>query len=122
MAIKITEECIACGACVPECPNEAIFETLEDCVDQGHKVTEGDGSQNAEAEEGDGIYVIAVDRCTECVGHFDEPQCASVCPVDDCCVPDPTCAENSGALLEKARGLNPGKDIDEGKVWDGVRN
>jgi len=64
MAYKITEECIACDACLPECPNEAI-------------------------SEGDPIYVIDWEKCTECEGYYDEPQCASVCPVDDACVPDP---------------------------------
>ena len=59
----ITDECILCGACEPECPNEAIT-------------------------EGEEIYVIDPEKCTECVGFFDEPQCALVCPVD-CCVPDP---------------------------------
>ena len=63
MAYMITEECISCGACEPECPNEAI-------------------------SEGEEIYVIDPDKCTECVGFFDEAQCAAVCPVD-CCVPDP---------------------------------
>ncbi len=63
MAYKITEECINCGACEPECPNEAI-------------------------SEGEEIYVIDYTKCKECEGYFDEPQCASVCPVD-CCVPDP---------------------------------
>ena len=63
MAYMITEECILCGACEPECPNEAI-------------------------SEGEEIYVIDPDKCTECVGFFDEAQCAAVCPVD-CCVPDP---------------------------------
>ena len=63
MAYMITDECILCGACEPECPNEAIT-------------------------EGEEIYVIAPEKCTECVGFFDEPQCALVCPVD-CCVPDP---------------------------------
>lgn len=58
MAKKITEECIACGACLPECPTESI-------------------------SEGDGIlYVINADTCVECEGHFDEPQCVSVCPVE----------------------------------------
>ena len=60
MALTITEECINCGACEPECPTEAI--TAEDPV-----------------------YVINADKCVECEGHFDEPQCAAVCPVD-CCV------------------------------------
>ena len=63
MAYMITDECILCGACEPECPNEAIT-------------------------EGEEIYVIDPEKCTECVGFFDEPQCALVCPVD-CCVPDP---------------------------------
>jgi ferredoxin len=121
MAIKITAECIACGACLPECPNEAIYETLGDCQDAGSNVTEGDGSQLAEAEEEDSIYVISFDKCTECVGHFDEPQCAEVCPVDDCCIPDPVKPEKAADLLEKAKQLNPGKDIDDSKVWSGVR-
>jgi len=57
MSLIITDECIACDACREECPNIAI-------------------------EEGDPVYIIESDRCTECVGHFDEPQCIEVCPVD----------------------------------------
>jgi ferredoxin len=57
LALKIIDECIACDACVEECPNEAI-------------------------EENDPIYTIDADRCTECIGHYDEPSCISVCPVD----------------------------------------
>ena len=60
MALKITDECISCGACEAECPVEAI-------------------------SEGEDIYVIDSDKCVECEGHFDEPQCAAVCPAD-CCV------------------------------------
>jgi ferredoxin len=63
MAYKITEDCTACGLCEPECPVQAI-------------------------SEGDPTYIIDFEKCVECVGHFDEPQCASVCPVD-ACVPDP---------------------------------
>jgi ferredoxin len=63
MAYKITEECINCGACEPECPTQSIA-------------------------AGDTIYVIDSATCVECVGHFTEPQCAAVCPVN-CCVPDP---------------------------------
>ena len=63
MAMKITDECIACGACEPECPTSSIT-------------------------EGDEIYVIDFNTCVECEGHFDTPQCAEVCPVDSC-VPDP---------------------------------
>jgi len=86
MALKITEECISCAACEPECPNQAIA-------------------------EGDDIYVIDAEKCTECVGHFDEMQCVSVCPVD-CCVPDPDHEETEEQLVEKAKGL--GVELDAG--------
>jgi len=59
MAYKITDECISCAACESECPVNAI-------------------------SEGDGIFVIDPNLCVECKGHYDEPQCASVCPVDSC--------------------------------------
>lgn len=81
MAYKITDECISCGACEPECPNEAI-------------------------SEGDVIYIIDPDRCTECVGFYDEPQCAAVCPVD-ACVPDPDRQESREELLAKKERLHP---------------
>ena len=61
MSLLITDECINCDVCVPECPNEAIY-------------------------MGEEIYEIDGDLCTECVGHFDTPQCVEVCPVD-CCLP-----------------------------------
>lgn len=80
MAIKITEDCVSCGACEPECPNKAI-------------------------SEGDPIYIINPDLCTECVGAVDSPQCASVCPVD-CCVPDPEHQETKDALMEKYRRIH----------------
>jgi ferredoxin len=121
MALLITSECIACAACLPECPNEAIFETRSDCEAKGNKLTSGDTGQLSHAPE-DTIYVITYERCTECVGHFDEPQCAVVCPVSDCCISDPTYPEQAGVLLQKARDLNPEKEIDAAKVWSGVRN
>ncbi len=62
MALKINDECIACDACLPECPNEAI-------------------------EAGDPLYIIIEEKCTECEGFFDEPQCIEVCPIDDCIEP-----------------------------------
>jgi ferredoxin len=83
MATMITEECINCGACEPECPNEAI-------------------------SEGEDIYIIDPMRCTECVGHFDEEQCAAVCPVD-CCVPDPNNKETEESLITRAKALHPDK-------------
>ena len=115
MSLLITEECINCGACMPECPNEAIFETRRAAEENGNHDGEGQG-------EGDTVYVITHERCTECVGHFDEPQCAAVCPVDDCCISDPDVPETTDVLLEKARVLNPDKEIDPEKVWAGVRN
>ncbi|HEX6004602.1 MAG TPA: YfhL family 4Fe-4S dicluster ferredoxin [Burkholderiales bacterium] len=75
MALKITDECINCDVCEPECPNEAI-------------------------SQGEEIYVIDPHRCTECVGHYDEPQCRKVCPVD--CIPlDPDRVESREELYEK---------------------
>ncbi len=75
MALKITDECINCDVCEPECPNEAI-------------------------SQGEEYYVIDPNRCTECVGHFNEPQCQQVCPVS--CIPlDPEHTETNEQLLAK---------------------
>jgi ferredoxin len=82
MAYKITEECINCGACEPECPNQAIT-------------------------AGDEIYIIDPEKCTECVGHHDSSQCAAVCPVD-CCVPDPDHKETHEELMAKFHKLTGG--------------
>ncbi|MFO7997079.1 MAG: YfhL family 4Fe-4S dicluster ferredoxin [Dehalococcoidia bacterium] len=83
MAYKITEECIACGACAMECKNGAI-------------------------SEGEEIYVIDTDKCTECVGNFESPKCAEVCQVD-ACVSDPDCLESREELLAKWHRLYPGE-------------
>ena len=78
MALMITDECINCDVCEPECPNEAI-------------------------SHGEEIYVIDPAKCTECVGHFDEPQCTAVCPVD--CIPvNPAYTESKEALQLKYQG------------------
>ena len=75
MALIITDECINCDVCEPECPNEAI-------------------------SAGEEFYVIDPRKCTECVGHFDEPQCQKVCPVD--CIPlNPNVVETNEQLFEK---------------------
>ena len=75
MALIITDECINCDVCEPECPNGAIY-------------------------QGEEIYEIDPDKCTECVGHFDEPQCQQVCPVD--CIPvDPGHQETHEQLMSK---------------------
>jgi ferredoxin len=83
MALWITDECINCDVCEPECPNDAI-------------------SMGAE------IYQIDPQRCTECVGHFAEPQCVQVCPV--ACIPiHPEFVETPAQLLEKFHRLHPEK-------------
>ncbi len=79
MALTITDECINCDVCEPECPNEAIY-------------------------AGDEIYEIDPDKCTECVGHYDEPQCIEVCPVD-CIIVDPEHTETKEELMEKYKHL-----------------
>ena len=79
MALMITDDCINCDVCEPECPNEAIF-------------------------MGPLIYQINPDKCTECVGHFNEPQCQQVCPV--ACIPvDPNKQETRAQLLSKYERL-----------------
>lgn len=80
MALMINDECINCAVCVDECPNEAI-------------------------SEGDEIYVINPDLCTECVGFYEEPQCAEVCPVE-ACVPDPNHQESKEELMEKKKRIH----------------
>lgn len=79
MSLLINDECVNCGVCEPECPNSAI-------------------------SEGDDIYVIDSTKCTECVGHYDEPQCVEVCPVD-CIVKDPNNEESKEQLQEKYKKL-----------------
>jgi ferredoxin len=79
MALMITEECINCDVCEPECPNDAIY-------------------------QGESIYEIDPNKCTECVGHFGEPQCQQVCPVD--CIPiNPEFKETKEQLMIKYERL-----------------
>ncbi len=109
MAIMITDECINCGACEPECPNNAIYEggvewRMSDGTDlKGDITTPMGNSYEADAEQEPGdmdVYYIVTDKCTECVGFHDEPQCAAVCPVD-CCVDDPDFRESEEQLTKK---------------------
>src|ERR1041385_7732904 len=86
MATMITSECINCGACEPECPNNAI-------------------------SQGDPVYVIDPKLCTECVGFHDYEACAAVCPVD-VCVTDPNNIESEEVLI--ARALHPETDFGNG--------
>ena len=82
MATYITEACINCGACVPECPNEAIA-------------------------EGGEVFVIDPERCTECVGFHEKEACQAICPAV-CCLPDPGRPETEAALIVRAVALHPG--------------
>ena len=96
MATIITEDCINCGACEPECPNTAIY--------QGGVEWEFNGAQHPAIDED--IFYIVPDKCTECVGFFDQEACAAVCPVD-CCLPNPDIVETEEALLARAKELHP---------------
>ncbi len=114
MAIKITEECINCGACEPECPNNAIYEGgVEWAIADGTTVTGSfvlsdgtlvDANDRLPAISTD-IYYITPNKCTECQGFHEEPQCASVCPVD-CCVPDEDYKETVDQLTAKKELLH----------------
>ncbi len=114
MAIIITDECINCGACEPECPNNAIYEggiqwAIGDgtnvegifVLENGNEVTP-DASQDPIEDD---YYFIVPDKCTECKGFHEEPQCAAVCPVD-CCVQDPDRVEDEEILLKRKEALH----------------
>ena len=83
MALTITDDCINCDVCEPECPNEAIYMGVE-------------------------IYEIHPSKCTECVGHFDTPQCQEVCPVA-CIITDPNHTETNDQLMQKYQKLSTSK-------------
>src|SRR5499433_1302957 len=87
MATMITNDCINCGACEPECPNNAI-------------------------SQGETIFVIDPMLCTECVGFHDYEACAAVCPVD-CCVTDPNNVETEEVLIARARALHQDVNFEE---------
>jgi ferredoxin len=84
MSLLITDECINCDVCEPECPNNAIY-------------------------QGDEIYEITPERCTQCVGHYDEPQCQQVCPVD-CIIIDEEHPESEEELEAKYKQLMAEKE------------
>ena len=114
MAIIITDECINCGACEPECPNTAIYEGAvnwkynEGTLLKGSiKLLNGIAVDTEKDQEpvSDEYYFIVADKCTECKGFHEEPQCAAVCPVD-CCVPDDAHIETEEELLAKQKFLH----------------
>ncbi|MCY0879849.1 MAG: YfhL family 4Fe-4S dicluster ferredoxin [Firmicutes bacterium] len=91
MALKIVDSCIACGACEPECPNNAISEAF-------------------------GTYVIDPNHCTECYGFYATQQCAQACPVDSC-VEDEAHRESEEALRRKFHTLYPGRALANTERW-----
>lgn len=91
MAVKIIDTCISCGACEPECPNEAIT-------------------------AGDTIYVIDPDKCTECYGFYGESQCIAVCPVE-CIVADEDHVDDIDSLVAKFNVLHPGAELKNTDNW-----
>ena len=106
--------CIDCGACEPECPNTAIYEggvewKIADGTNVKGSFTLMDGSVTAANSPHDpvavDVYYISPDKCTECQGFHEEPQCAAVCPVD-CCVDDPDHRETEEELLAKKEFLH----------------
>ena len=114
MAIIITDECINCGACEPECPNNAIYEAsdewkFEEGTNLSGAVLLPNGKEvNASIEQepiSDEVYFIVPDKCTECIGFHEEPQCAAVFPVD-CCIPDEDVVETETELLSKKSFLH----------------
>lgn len=114
MSIKITDECINCGACEPECPNNAIYEGgVEWKISDGTSVSGNyvrmDGSETSASTPhypfAIDVYYIVPDKCTECQGFHEEPQCAAVCPVD-CCIPDEMYRETVEELLQKKDKLH----------------
>ena len=114
MALKITDECINCGACEPECPNNAIYEgDAQWAIADGTNVTGSfvllDGSVVNATDRfpplSSDTYYITANKCTECQGFHEEPQCASVCPVD-CCVPDESYTETVDQLMAKKEILH----------------
>ena len=109
MAIIITDECINCGACEPECPNNAIYEggaewRMADGTSLKGEISTPNGTAyNADDDQEPvdmDVYFIVPDKCTECKGFHDEPQCAAVCPVD-CCIDDEDIRETEEELLAK---------------------
>ncbi|MBI4714882.1 MAG: YfhL family 4Fe-4S dicluster ferredoxin [Nitrospirae bacterium] len=80
----VTDQCISCDACIPECPNDAIIKQKS-------------------------TYFIEWEKCTECVGFYEDPQCVEVCPVDDCCIPDPEHVETKEELKAKKKRLHATK-------------
>ncbi len=110
MALLITDTCINCAACEPECPNQAIYEpgamwSMAEGTNLSGTVSLLNGNE-VDAEEmqeplSDDFYFIVTDKCTECKGFHDEEQCISFCPVPDCIIVHPDHEESEDTLLQR---------------------
>ncbi len=115
MAVLITDTCINCAACEPECPNQAIYEpgadwSMADGTNLSGTVTMLNGSE-VDAEErqeplSDEFFFIVADKCTECNGFHDEEQCIAFCPVPDCIIPDPDHPDTEEELIARHEFLH----------------
>lgn len=115
MALTITDQCINCGACEPECPNQAIYEPgMEWSMAEGTNltgtVTLSDGTEidASEPQEplSEDFYFIVTDKCTECKGFHEEEQCISFCPVPECLIVHPDHEETEDQLLDRQSFLH----------------
>ena len=115
MALTITDQCINCGACEPECPNQAIYEpgmewSMSDGTNLSGMVTLSDGTEidASESQEplSDDFYFIVADKCTECKGFHEEEQCIAFCPVPECLIVHPDHEETEDQLLERQEFLH----------------
>ena len=102
MAIRITDDCINCEACEPECPNNAIY-----APEESWKFSDGTTMKDNQVREPleDEFFYIVTDKCTECKGFNEEPACAAVCPVD-CCILDEDNVESEDSLILKKERLH----------------
>ena len=102
MAIRITDDCINCEACEPECPNNAIY-----APEESWKFSDGTTMKDNQVREPleDEFFYIVTDKCTECKGFNEEPACAAVCPVD-CCILDEDNVESEDSLFLKKERLH----------------
>lgn len=116
MSIRITEECINCGVCEPECPNGAIYKggdewRLSDKTNVSGTVLLKNGvtldADTVHPAVCQNIYYIVSQKCTECTGFHDEPQCSLVCPVN-CCIQDEERIESKEELVFKKEALHAG--------------
>ncbi|WP_185872669.1 4Fe-4S dicluster domain-containing protein [Blattabacterium cuenoti] len=106
MSLIITKECINCGACEPECPNHAIYEGgTKWRMSEGTSLLKDNKNSIYQNPKEQDHYFIVPDKCTECIGFYDVPQCATVCPVN-CCILNEQNVETKENLIKKKNFLH----------------